>query len=127
MYTKLDGDPRISTHNKLFDHWLLGKTNKFITAQEARQVMGITENNNKSTASIYKSGLSYFSPNLKIHKLDVADIRPGCDIPARLILAAQDGVTKRSDVFIQQKWLSECNVGNFSFMNFSPLITLETL
>ena len=107
LYVKLNDDPRIDTYERLYNHWLEGKTAEHVTTQEAKKVMGITENNTKSTSSIYKYGVPYFSPSLKIHKLDPSALKPGCDIPARLILAAQDGVTKRSDVFIQQKWLTD--------------------
>ena len=34
-------------------------------------------------------------------------IVPGCDIPARLITALQEGITKRSDVYIAQKYLKQ--------------------
>ena len=107
LYERLSGDPRTSVQEQLYKHWLEGKANKYVTSYEAKEIMGITENNTKSTSSKYKSGLSYFNPSLKIHKLKPEDITPGCDIPIRLILAAQDGVTKRSDVFIQQKWLND--------------------
>ena len=66
---------------------------------------GITEEGNKSTSSKYKPGDTYFSPSLKIHKCDPKDLIPGCDVPARLITCLQDGVTKRSDVYIAEKWL----------------------
>ena len=60
---------------------------------------------NKSTASRFKPGTTYFVPSLKIHKLAPEKIKPGCDIPVRLISCLQEGITKRSDVFIAQKWL----------------------
>ena len=106
-YTKLKQDPRAATDTELFALWMKGKAHKLVTQNEAKLVMGITDQNRKSTSSVYKYGTSYFSPSLKIHKLKPAEIQPGCKIPARLILAAQDGVTKRSDVFIQQKWLND--------------------
>ena len=64
-----------------------------------------TEKNNKSTASRFKYGRTYPVPSLKIHKLKPEELIPGADIPARLISCLQEGVTKRSDVFIVQKWL----------------------
>ena len=42
---------------------------------------------------------------LKIHKLKPEDIKPGTDIPARLITCLQESVTKRSDVYVVEKWL----------------------
>ena len=44
---------------------------------------------------------------MKIHKLAPENITPGCNIPIRLISCLQEGVTKRSDVFIAQKWLKD--------------------
>ena len=44
---------------------------------------------------------------MKIHKLDPKELKPGCDIPVRLITCLQEGVTKRSDVFIAHKWLKQ--------------------
>ena len=67
--------------------------------------MGLTKNGNKSTASRFKYGKTYFVPSLKIHKLKPDDIKPGVDIPARLITCLQESVTKRSDVYVADKWL----------------------
>ena len=76
-----------------------------MTEHEAKTIVGITERGNKSTASRFKPGTTYFVPSLKIHKLTPDEIKPGCDIPVRLISCLQEGVTKRSDVFIAHKWL----------------------
>ena len=61
--------------------------------------------NRPSTLPIYKPGKPYFYPALKIHKLNVEDLKPGVDPPARLITALQEGVTKRADVFLCKKYL----------------------
>ena len=58
LYERLSGEPRTTVHEQLYQHWLGGKYNKYVTAHEAKEIMGITENNTKSTSSIYKSGLS---------------------------------------------------------------------
>ena len=42
---------------------------------------------------------------MKIHKLKPEEIVPNCDIPVRLITCLQDGASKRSDVYIAEKWL----------------------
>ena len=42
---------------------------------------------------------------MKIHKLPKQDLIPGAEPPIRLITALQEGVTKRSDVFISEKFL----------------------
>ena len=67
--------------------------------------MGLTKNNKKSTASIFKAGETYFNPSLKIHKMNVDDIIPGCGPPSRLITCLQDGVMRRNDIFVANKWL----------------------
>ena len=85
--------------------WKIGKTNKFVTEKEAGEIVGLTAKNNKSTSSRFKPGETYFKPSLKIHKMGEAEIKPGCDPPARLISCLQEGVTKRSDVFVAEKWL----------------------
>ena len=90
-----------------------GKKNQFVTPEEAKLVMGITHNmktdgtytNNKSTSSNFKPGRAYFYPSLKIHKLQKEDLTPGVEPPIRLITALQDGITKRSDVFLASQYL----------------------
>ena len=105
LYTCMNKDPSDNIYDKLIDIWKNGKENKFVTENEAFRTVGLTENNQKSTASIYKRGDTYFNPSLKIHKMEINDIKPGCNPPSRLITCLQDGVTKRSDVFIAEKWL----------------------
>ena len=39
--------------------------------------------------------------------MNIDEIKPGCDPPARLITCLQDGVTSRSDIFIAEKWLKQ--------------------
>ena len=46
-------------------------------------------------------------PMLKIHKLKLEQLKPGCKPPARLVTALNNGVTKRSDVFLAQKYLKD--------------------
>ena len=105
LYVKMNNDPSDQIYDKLIDVWKTGKAKKYVTEDEASKVVGLTNNNQKSTASIYKPGETYFNPSLKIHKMNVNDIKPGCDPPARLITCLQDGVTSRSDIFIADKWL----------------------
>ena len=69
--------------------------------------MGVTEENNKSTSSHFKPGTSYFYPMLKIHKLNKEQLVPGVKPPARLVTALQEGISKRSDVFIADRFLKE--------------------
>ena len=107
LYEKLEEDPRSALYDSLIDVWKKGKANSFVSEVEAKAIVGITEFDNKSTASRFKPGQTYFVPSLKIHKLKPEDIKPGCNIPARLITCLQEGVTKRSDVFIADKWLKQ--------------------
>ena len=65
----------------------------------------LTNNNNKSTASRFKPGDTYFNPSLQILTINVEEIIPGCDPPACLFTWLQDGVTSRSDIFIAEQWL----------------------
>ena len=44
---------------------------------------------------------------LKIHKLQKEQLVPGVNPPARLVTALQDGISKRSDVFIAERFLKE--------------------
>ena len=62
--------------------------------------MGVTEADNKSTSSHLKPGISYFYPMLKIHKLQKEELKPGVNLPSCLVTALQEGINKRSDVFI---------------------------
>ena len=78
--------------------------------------MGISDNlksdgsgptNRPSTSPHFKPGISYFYPSLKIHKLKKEQLIPGVEPPIRLITALQDGVTKRSDVFVAENFLRD--------------------
>ena len=115
LYKKLAKDPTQDLHQELFDLWIEGKKKNFVTPEEARNIMGITNNlnsdgtftNNKSTSSHFKPGKAYFYPALKIHKLQKEDLKPGVEPPFRLITALQDGITKRSDVFLADQYLKD--------------------
>ena len=72
--------------------------------------MGVTPENNKSTSSRFKPGTSYFYPMLKIHKLQTEQLVPGVKPPARLVTALQDGISKRSDVFLADRFLKELEI-----------------
>ena len=107
LYEQIEKDPKAERHEELIDLWRFARSAGFVTDQEAKEIVGITERDNKSTASRFKPGRTYFVPSLKIHKLDPEEIKPGCDIPVRLITCLQEGVTKRSDVYIAHKWLRD--------------------
>ena len=53
----------------------------------------------------YKPGKSYFYPYLTVHKLTKDELKPGVEPPIRLITALQDGISKRSDVFVAERFL----------------------
>ena len=93
LYSELTVDPRKQLHDDLIEWWKYGKSQHYITEVEAKEVMGITKKDNKSTASRFKYGKTYFVPSLKIHKLKPEDIKPGADIPARLITCLQESLS----------------------------------
>ena len=103
LFVQIQKDPRPQLYDELFNIWKEGKN--FVTQNEAFEAVGLTKDGNKSTSSHYKPGTTFFTPSLKIHKMKDEDIIPGCNPPSRLISSLQDGVTKRSDIFIANKWL----------------------
>ena len=107
LYEVLADDVRPSLYNKMIDLWKYGIDSNFVSPEEAKKVVGITYEGNKSTASRFKYGRTYFVPSLKIHKLSPEDLKPGVDIPVRLISCLQEGVSKRSDVYVAQKYLKD--------------------
>ena len=62
LYVCMNKDPSDKIYNKLIDICKDGKVKKFVTEAEACKVVGLTKNNQKSTASIYKPGETYFNP-----------------------------------------------------------------
>ena len=107
LYKKFTKDPSDKLHTKLFNLWLDGKFNGYVSSQEARAVMGVTDNNNKSTSPHFKPGISYFYPMLKIHKLRKEEVTAGANPPARLVTALQEGISKRSDVFLAKTLIQD--------------------
>ena len=116
LYEKVEQDPTKDLHKELVNHWIRAKTENIITAREAKYVMGISDNmksdksgptNHLSTLPHYRPGKAYFYPCLKIHKCKREDLKPGVEPPTRLITALQDGITKRSDVFLADKFLGK--------------------
>ena len=67
--------------------------------------VGTGPTNQLSTLPHFRPGSSYFYPALKIHKLAIDQLIPGVEPPVRLITAPQDGITKRSDVFLADRYL----------------------
>ena len=59
-----------------------------------------------STHPGFKPGIPYFYPMLKIHKLRRDQLIPGVEPPVRLVTSLRDGVAKRSDVFLADRYLS---------------------
>ena len=60
-----------------------------------------------STHPRFKPGVPYFYPMLKIHKMRREELRPGVEPLARLVTSLRDGVAKRSDVFIADRFLKD--------------------
>ena len=114
LYKKLDHDPTKALHKELVNLWIDGKTRGLIPAKTAKSIMGISNElkadksgptNAQSTLPHFKPGKPYFYPCLKIHKLKKVDLKPGVEPPARLITALQEGVTRRSDVYLADTFL----------------------
>ena len=68
---------------------------------------GLGPTNRPSTLPHYKPSISYFTPSLKIRKLNKEQLIPGAEPPIRLITALQDSVTKRSDVYLAESILKQ--------------------
>ena len=107
LYVRFENDPTDKLHSELFDMWVDGKLKGYVSPQEARAVLGVTENNTKSTSPHFKPGISYFYPMLKIHKMKREEVTVGADPPARLVTALQEGITKRSDVFLAKTFVQQ--------------------
>ena len=59
---------------KLLEIWKDGEESGVVSREHCKQIVGLTDNGNRSTLSIYKTGIPYFSPLLKVHKLKPYDI-----------------------------------------------------
>ena len=94
LYTKLEDDPLPNLKKELFELWKIGKLEEHVSPKIAYQVAGVTENNNMSTSPVYKPGVPYFYPLLKIHKLTKEDLVPGVEPPARLVTSLRESVAK---------------------------------
>ena len=51
--------------------------------------------------------MAYFYGLLKIHKLDPENLKPGTEIPIRLVTDLSHSVTSRSDKFLNWKYLQD--------------------
>ena len=69
LYELLKNDPRKEIYDEMIFLWKKGKNENFVTELEAQEIVGITKNNNKSSAARFKPDRTYFRPSLKIHKL----------------------------------------------------------
>ena len=58
-----------------------------------------------STSPHFKPGVAYLYPMLKIHKLRKEELVPGADPSARLVTSLREGIAKRSDVFVADRFL----------------------
>jgi len=139
LYEKLPEDPTQTLHKELFNLWVEGKENSFVSPKEAKEIMCISNNpksdgtgptNRPSTLPHFKPGISYFYPSLKIHKLEKDLLKPGVEPPVRLITALQDGVSKRSDVFIAENYLRDLEkdyCGDLLQDNTDALVWLDSM
>ena len=116
LYEKLEEDPTHVLQKDLVKLWVKGKQDGLISANIAKEVMGVSDNdspdgsgptNRPSTLPHFKPGKAYYYPSLKIHKLSKEELVPGVQPPIRLITALQDGIAKRSDVFLAENYLKD--------------------
>ena len=107
LYIQFKEDPTEKLHTELFDMWVDGKLKGYVSPQQAHAVMGVTEKDGKSTSPHFKPGISYFYPMLKIHKMKKEELTVGANPPARLVTALQEGITKRSDVFLAKAFMQD--------------------
>ena len=103
-------DPTEKAQKKLYDLWRKGEDEEHVNREECKEVVGLCEKkgSNKqrpSTSSTFKPGTPYFYGLLKVHKFKPEDLKPGVDIPIRLVTDLSRSVTSRSDKFINWKFL----------------------
>ena len=51
LYEEFKSDPRSQQYNILIDLWKFAKAKNFVSMHEAKAIVGLTANDNKSTAS----------------------------------------------------------------------------
>ena len=98
-----DCSPQYS--HELFKLWTEGIEHEHVSPFFAKEVVGISEKFRPSTASVFKPGVPYFYPLLKVHKLKPEELRFGRTIPIRLVANLSDSVTSRSDKFLAWNFL----------------------
>ena len=54
---------------------------------------------------MFKPGVPYFYPLLKVHKLKPEELKFGCQTPIRLVANLSDSATSRSDKFLAWNFL----------------------
>ena len=120
LYEQIDKDPNSDLYKELNNLWVSAKSSGLVSPKDAKEVVGISDNpksdgsgptNHPTTLPVYKPGKPYFYPSLKIHKLSKDALVPRVEPPIRLITALQEEVTKRSDVFLCEKYLRPLELG----------------
>ena len=115
-YTNMgESDPTPGARSLLLDLWRMGEDSEFVKREECYEVVGLCEKKQgkkqrPSTLSDFKPRTPYFYGLLKIHKLQPEDLKPGVDIPIRLVTNLSQSVTARSDKFINWKYLQDIQV-----------------
>ena len=101
---------------KLREHWLSAVKESIIPRDIAKQVVGITDSmidtkkGRPSTLDKYKAGNPHFTVSPKLHKMEVNEIKPGVDLPCRLITSLASGPTVRADKFIAYNYLKQLSI-----------------
>ena len=106
-------DPTAALSERLHSLWVEGLVKGHITDNQANKTVGIYRKGKKitkSTSDIFKPGLPYGYALLKVHKLDVEQIKAKIIPPARFVTDLSRGLTVRSDRFLAWKWVMEFSV-----------------
>ena len=106
-------DPTPVLSNKLHDLWSVGLRARYVSASQARKTVGIRlskEGYTRSTADIFKPGLTYGYALLKIHKLSSEQIRKKVLPPVRFVTDLSNGLTARTDRFLAWSWIRDLSI-----------------
>ena len=89
----------------LYKLWSYGMKHDFVSPHFGKEVVGVSPDGRPSTAGVFKPGMPYFYPLLKVHKLKPQELKFGCRPPVRLVANLSDSVTSRSDKFLAWNFL----------------------
>ena len=82
-----------------------GEEEGFVSRNVFYSVVGLCNSGRPSTLSLFKPGISYYYGLLKLHKCKLEDIKPGFNIPIRLVNDPSQSPTSRSNKFINWMYI----------------------